>query len=82
MYWNALKFRVFKNPVWLTLTWDVLKLKLKSLLVFKPTWLTLTWDVLKSWNIILNLTWSHGLTLTWDVLKFCQINSATAATAD
>ena len=33
--------------LWLTLTWDVLKLDLKTMNLFPPLRLTLTWDVLK-----------------------------------
>ena len=47
MYWNAGVKAYNDEPVWLTLTWDVLKLRMIQCNSFSKYRLTLTWDVLK-----------------------------------
>ena len=47
MYWNANASNSYNNITGLTLTWDVLKFLLSSILWCWSKRLTLTWDVLK-----------------------------------
>ena len=64
---------VVLRRMWLTLTWDVLKLKLWDMTANTFVRLTLTWDVLKFFLNVLNARGTTGLTLTWDVLKLSSI---------
>ena len=48
MYWNANAIYQRQDAMGLTLTWDVLKLRLTIASLWLALWLTLTWDVLKS----------------------------------
>ena len=50
MYWNCLISFGHTALLWLTLTWDVLKLFFWYALDWENSWLTLTWDVLKCLN--------------------------------
>ena len=47
MYWNRAESTTFSKGFWLTLTWDVLKLRYFPLVCIYHRRLTLTWDVLK-----------------------------------
>ena len=58
MYWNEYEQQRLESLIWLTLTWDVLKLSWLSALADSLYGLTLTWDVLKwklsySWTIFI-----------------------------
>ena len=69
MYWNRITAWPFTTRLWLTLTWDVLKLKIRGRCNVWSCWLTLTWDVLKYGEPVTEAGLCNGLTLTWDVLK-------------
>ena len=47
MYWNELIRKILMQWTWLTLTWDVLKWKIREQSGLTQQRLTLTWDVLK-----------------------------------
>ena len=73
MYWNSDIFLILSALVWLTLTWDVLKLISEARKKAVKAWLTLTWDVLKS-DLANGILYAYAININMRCIEIFHMN--------